>query len=178
MSPALIIAVLAAGTIALIVAIILFAMARGRRTQAVFFLILGIVLLVVGAGLGWQQWNPNTVQPLVATPKGPVQVRALTALPVEPWVREAARQFNATNPTQDGQPVEVQVVAMDGLTALGKFDRDDFGALRRRNARGTLDRRDQAAQHDLPDCLDSRQPLSGGAGQRQPTRNVWVGMSS
>ncbi len=135
MSPALIIAVLAAGAIALILAIIFFAMARGRRTQAVFFLILGIVLLVVGAGLGWQKWNPNTAQPLVATPKGPVQVRVLTALPVEPWVREAATQFNATNPTQDGQPVEVQVIAMDGLTALGKFDRDDFGAL----ASGTRD---------------------------------------
>ena len=138
MSLALIIAILAAGAIAIVLAIILFAMAKGRRTQAVFLLILGIVLLVVGAGLGWQQWNPNTAQPLLATPKGPVQVRVLTALPVEPWVREAARQFNATNPTQDGQPVEVQVVAMDGLTALGKFDRDDFGALARRNARGTL----------------------------------------
>ena len=36
----------------------------------------------------------------------------------------------------------------------------------RRNARGTLGRRDRAAQHDLPDRLDSRQPLSGRAGER------------
>ena len=166
MSLALIIAILAAGAIALVLAIILFAVAKGRRTQAVFFLILGLVLLVVGAGLGWQQWNPNTAQPLVATPKGPVQVRVLTALPVEPWVREAARQFNASDPTQDGQPIEVEVVAMDGLTALGKFDRDEFGALPATNARGTLGRGDPAAQHDLPDRLDPRQPLPGGAGQR------------
>ena len=81
------------------------------------------MLLVVAAGLGWQNFNLNKPQPLVATPKGPVQVRVVTALPVEPWVREAAKRFNATNPKQDGQPVEIQVVAMDGLTALGKFDR-------------------------------------------------------
>ncbi len=138
MSLAPIIATLAVGAAAVIAAIILFAATRGRRTQAVFFLILGIVLLVVGAGLGWQRWNPNTVQPLVATPKGPIQVRILTALPVEPWVREAAKRFNATNPTQDGQSVEIQVVAMDGLTALGKFDRDDFGALPQGKTRDQL----------------------------------------
>ncbi len=138
MSLAPIIATLAVGAAAVIAAIILFAATRGRRTQAIFFLILGIVLLVVGAGLGWQRWNPNTVQPLVATPKGPVQVRILTALPVEPWVREAAKRFNATNPTQDGQSVEIQVVAMDGLTALGKFDRDDFGALPQGKTRDQL----------------------------------------
>ena len=119
MTLAPIIATLAVGAAAVIAAIILFAATRCRRTQAVFFLILGIVLLVVGAGLGWQRWNPNKVQPLVATPKGPIQVRVLTALPVEPWVREAAKRFNATNPTQDGQSVEIQVLAMDGLTALG-----------------------------------------------------------
>jgi|YNPNPStandDraft_1061719.scaffolds.fasta_scaffold03741_2 hypothetical protein len=101
----------------------------GRRTQAVFFLILGVVLLVVSAGLGWQQLGPGNPEPLVATPRGPVQVRVLTALPVEPWVREAAQRFNQGNFRQDGQPIEVQVIAMDGLTALGKFDRDDFGTL-------------------------------------------------
>jgi hypothetical protein len=53
----------------------------------------------------------------------------LTALPIEPWVREAAKRFNEADITQDGQPVEVQVIAMDGLTALGRFDRDEFGSL-------------------------------------------------
>jgi hypothetical protein len=101
----------------------------GRRTQAVFFLILGLVLLVVSAGLGWQKLGPGNPQPLLAQPSGPVQVRILTALPVEPWIREAAQRFNQGNHRQDGQPIEIQVIAMDGLTALGKFDRDDFGSL-------------------------------------------------
>jgi hypothetical protein len=114
----------------------------GRRTQAVFFTILGLVLLVVSGGLAWQKLGPNSPQPLVAAPQGPIQVRILTALPVEPWVRNAADSFNKTHPTQDGQPVEIQVTAMDGLTALGKFDRDEFGSL------GTKSR-DQATPDEL-----------------------------
>lgn len=131
MSLAPIIGTLALGVIAMVLAIYFFvASARGgRRTQAVFFLVLGLVLLVVAAGLGWQRFNPSNQQALVAAPTGPVQVRVVTALPIEPWVREAAKRFNASNPRQDGQPVEVQVIAIDGLTALGKFDRDDFGTL-------------------------------------------------
>jgi hypothetical protein len=114
----------------------------GRRTQAVFFTILGLVLLVVSGGLAWQKLGPGNPQPLVAAPRGPVQVRILTALPVEPWVRDAANRFNQSHPTQDGQPVEIQVTAMDGLTALGQFDRDEFGSL------GTKTR-DQATPDDL-----------------------------
>ncbi len=132
MSLAPIIGTLAGGLIAIALSIYFFiATARGgRRTQAVFFLILGLVLLAVAAGLGWQRFNPAAnSQPLVATPRGPVQIRVLTALPVEPWVREAAKSFNDGDFRQDGQSIEVQVIAMDGLTALGKFDRDDYGAL-------------------------------------------------
>ena len=132
MSLAPIIGALAVGLIALVLAIYFFAARSGQRTQAIFFLIVGLVLLVVGGALGWQRFsetNPAGPAPLVATPKGPIQIRILTALPVEPWVRDAARQFNEADFTQDGQPIEVQVTAIDGLTALGKFDRDDFGAL-------------------------------------------------
>ena len=71
----------------------------------------------------------------MAAPKGPVQVRVLTALPVEPWVREAADKFNKGNFKQDGQPIDVQVIAMDGLTALGKFDQDELRQPGRQDAR-------------------------------------------
>jgi hypothetical protein len=56
-------------------------------------------------------------------------VRILTALPVEPWVRSAAAAFNADNVTVDGVPVQVEIIAIDGLTALGRWDRNEFGAL-------------------------------------------------
>jgi hypothetical protein len=122
---------LAAGLIALGVSIYFWVAASrgGRRTQAVFFLILGLVLLAVSGGLAVRRLSSPGTQQLVATPRGPIQVRVLASLPVEPWVREAAKQFNQANVRQDGQPVQVEVIAMDGLTALGKFDRDDFGTL-------------------------------------------------
>lgn len=131
MNLAPIIGTLAVGLIAIGVSIYFWVAAQrgGRRTQAVFFMIVGIVLLVVSAGLAWQNLGPGSAQPLTAAPKGPIQVRVLTALPVEPWVREAASRFNQGDYRQDGQPIEVEVIAMDGLTALGKFDRDDFGSL-------------------------------------------------
>lgn len=58
-----------------------------------------------------------------------VEIRVLTALPVEPWVRSAAEQFNDGNHTVDGVPIEVDIVAVDGLTALGRWDRNEYGAL-------------------------------------------------
>jgi len=122
----------------------------GRRTQAVFFMILGIVLLVVSGGLAYGQLGPGKQQPLVALPTGPVEVRILTALPVEPWVRAAATQFNQGGYKQDGQPIDVQIIAMDGLTALGKYDRDEFGSL------GTKTR-DQLTPQELQQ-LDSTFP--------------------
>ena len=144
MSLAPIIAALAVGVVAIVLAIIFFASGGGRRTQAVFFLILGIVLLIVAAGLGIPRLTEQAsgTPLLVDKPSGPVQIRVLAALPIEPWVREAARRFNDGDFTQDGQPVEVQVIAMDGLTALGKFDRDDFGTLGERT-------RDQLSADEL-----------------------------
>jgi hypothetical protein len=140
---ALVIAALAAGLLAIGLSIYFWVAGGGRRTQAVFFTIVGLVLLVVSGGLALPLVNPaSNPQPLVVAPKGPVQVRILTALPVEPWVRQAAEKFNQGNFKQDGQPIEVQVIAMDGLTALGKFDRDDFGSLGDKT-------RDQASPEEL-----------------------------
>jgi hypothetical protein len=137
-----IIGMLAAGLLAIGLAIYFWVAAGGHRTQAVFFTIVGLVLLVVTGGLAWQKLGPGNPQPLVAAPQGPVQVRVLTALPVEPWVRQAADKFNKGNFKQDGQPIDVQIIAMDGLTALGKFDQDSFGSLGDKT-------RDQASPEEL-----------------------------
>ena len=103
-----------------------------KRTRIVFVVIVVVALLIVGAALAWRYLNPAQ-QPLTVTPKGPIQVRVITALPVEPWVREAARQFNAEKHKLEGEVIQVEIIAMDGLTALGKFDRDDFGVLGERS---------------------------------------------
>src|SRR5690606_1579434 len=58
-----------------------------------------------------------------------VTIRVLTALPIEPWVRNAATAFNNGDHRVDGVPIEVEIVAIDGLTALGRWDRNEYGAL-------------------------------------------------
>ena len=181
MNLAPILVTLGGGLLALVLSIYFWVSAGrgGRRTQAVFFLILGLVLLIVAAGLGWQRLGPNAQQqPLVATPRGPVQVRVLTALPVEPWVREAAQQFNAKGLRQDGQPIEVQVTAMDGLTALGKFDRDDFGTLGERKTREQLT--PQERQKLEPASRPSGFPTAAtwSSWRTPPTKSAWAATSS
>jgi Ca-activated chloride channel family protein len=57
---------------------------------------------------------------------GPVTVRIVTALPAEPWVSDAARRYNATRPTIEGAPVTIEVIPMDGVSALGRWSRGDW----------------------------------------------------
>ena len=98
-----------------------------KRSRIVFLAIVGVAIVIVGIALALRATNRE--QPLVVTPKGPIQVRILTALPVEPWVRAAAEQFNREKHKLEGEVIQVEIVAMDGLTALGKYDRNEFGAL-------------------------------------------------
>ncbi len=98
-----------------------------NRTRVVFFAFLLLALVIVGASLTWRALTRPAQ--LTITPKGPIQVRVLTALPVEPWVRAAARRFNEEGHTLEGERIQVEVIAMDGLAALGKWDRDEFGVL-------------------------------------------------
>jgi hypothetical protein len=97
-----------------------------NRTRWVFVLIIGAALAVVAVGV---------LLPLARDDSGggdeeasgdTVEVRVLTALPVEPWVRAAADQFNAENHTLEGHPIRVTVVPMDGLSALSKWDREEY----------------------------------------------------
>ncbi|HIC90145.1 MAG TPA: hypothetical protein EYP04_12185, partial [Anaerolineae bacterium] len=99
------------------------------RTRVVFIAVILLALVIVGAALAWRALNAPQGPPLTVKAKGPIHVRVLTALPVEPWVREAAKAFNKEDHKLEGEPIEVEVVAMDGLTALGKWDRDEFGTL-------------------------------------------------
>jgi len=98
-----------------------------KRSRIVFIIIVGIAIVIVGVALALR--STGREKPLVVVPKGPIEVRILTALPVEPWVRQAATTFNEENHKLEGEPIRIEIIAMDGLTALGKFDRNEFGAL-------------------------------------------------
>jgi len=128
-----------------------------NRTRLVFVLIVGAALIVVAVGL---------LVPLLRDAGGDqdpeasgdtIEVRVLTALPVEPWVRDAADQFNASGPTLEGHPLRVTVVPMDGLSALSKWDREEFFVLGDRD-RETLtdDEKEQLADFPTVWIPDSR----------------------
>ena len=108
-----------------------------NRTRWIFVGIIVVALVIVGITLTYRGLRPDTGGSTPVTGGGAitvdhpdtVAVRVLTALPVEAWVRNAAASYNATAPTIDGVPITVEVIAMDGLTALGRWDRNTFGAL-------------------------------------------------
>lgn len=100
-----------------------------NRTRIIFIVIVAAAVLIVAAAAAVRLLSDQSTSSLAVQQKGPIKVRVLTALPVYDWVNEAAKQFNAEKRTLDGNPIEVEIISMDGLTALGKFDRDEFGTL-------------------------------------------------
>ncbi len=104
-----------------------------NRTRWIFIGILAVVFLIIGATflvslLRGQEASDGDADLTLDRPEA-IAVRVITALPVEPWVRSAAESFNTSGPELDGVPITVEVIAMDGLTALGRWDRNEFGAL-------------------------------------------------
>jgi len=87
------------------------------------------VVLVVGI-LVWRTITGNAAGPGLA-PARPqvVRIQVITALPVESWVQAAADEFSAAGHKLEGATIEVEIIPMDGLAALGKWKRNDFAAL-------------------------------------------------
>jgi hypothetical protein len=91
------------------------------RTRVVFFVLLAVVLVIIGVSLYTQRSGGiqlNKAEPL--------EVRVVCALPVEPFVRQAAERYNAEKHTLEGRPIVVSVVPMDGLVALGRWERGEM----------------------------------------------------
>jgi len=93
-----------------------------NRTRIIFFVVILLAVLIVAGSFLWRWLSQQ--QEVTAPVKGKLEVRIVCALPVEPWVQEAARQFNAEKHTLEGQPIEVSVVPMDGLTAMSRYEQE------------------------------------------------------
>jgi Bacterial extracellular solute-binding protein len=93
--------------------------------------------------------NPAAPGLTVEKPQS-VTIRVLAALPVEPWVRTAAEAFNKGNHKVDNTTIQVEVIAADGLTALGRWDRNEFGALEAEQRPENLGEAQRAALEDFP----------------------------
>ena len=100
-----------------------------NRTRLVFVLIVGAALIVVAVGVLLPMVKDNSEDEDQGASGDTVEVRVLTALPIEPWVRAAAEQFNSEQHTIEDHPIRVTVVPMDGLSALCKWDREEFFVL-------------------------------------------------
>jgi hypothetical protein len=85
-------------------------------------------LVIVGVSLLLNQGTAPGAGLTVEKP-AEVRIRILSAIPVEPWVREMAAKYNAENRKVGGAVVRVDIVTMDGLIALSKWDKDAFGTL-------------------------------------------------
>jgi hypothetical protein len=122
-----------------------------NRTRAIFIGILAAAVLIVVISLALRGTAADEPAPglTVERPEA-VSIRILTALPVEPWVRSAAQAFNAGDYAVDGVPIEVEVVGMDGLTALGRWDRNEFGALETDVRPEDLTEEERQALEDFP----------------------------
>ena len=57
-----------------------------------------------------------------------VEVRVVCALPIEEWISESARAFNAEGHTVEGHPIRVEIIPMDGLTAMGRYEREEMNS--------------------------------------------------
>ena len=105
-----------------------------NRTRIVFFVIIGLAVVIVAAGLIWNLvassepgQEPTTVPGQSSDET--LEVQVVTALPVADWVQEAANQFNTEKHTLEGQLIHVTITPMDGLTAKGRYDRDEMNPL-------------------------------------------------
>ena len=98
-----------------------------NRTRLIFFLVIAAALVIVGAGVVIQLM-PKSGTPAALTNQA-IEVRVVTALAVEPWVTEAAKSYNASNPKLEGRPIHVTIIPIDGLSALARYDSTSFEQL-------------------------------------------------
>jgi Ca-activated chloride channel family protein len=94
-----------------------------NRTRWVFVV---VVLLAVGiVVVSFLVQRAGGVQPLIEPPQT-LEVRIVCALPVESFVGTAAKEFNAQNRKLEGRPIRVTVEPMDGLAAMGRWEREEM----------------------------------------------------
>ncbi len=96
-----------------------------NRTRIVFFVVVFVALAIVGISVLARNLGGNLPNPT----QSPLEVRVICALPIEPWVQEAAQKYNAEKHTLDGRLISVTVTPMDSVSALGKWDRGEFNPI-------------------------------------------------
>ncbi|HFD39496.1 MAG TPA: hypothetical protein ENJ31_06570 [Anaerolineae bacterium] len=100
------------------------------KSRIIFFVIVGLAVIIVIGGLIWSQVGKSGPGPLTPEVQDDVlEVYVVSALPIADWVQEAANRFNAEQHTLEGYPIHVTVAPMDGLTAKGRYEREEMDPL-------------------------------------------------
>jgi hypothetical protein len=103
-----------------------------NRTRWVFFAIVGMAVTIVVVGVivlapssGDKPAPPGREE--IDTNQA-VEVSVVTALSIEPWIRDAASQFNQDRHILEdtGQPINVTIIPMDGLAAKSRLEREEM----------------------------------------------------
>ena len=103
-----------------------------NKTRIVFFVIIGVAIVIVAAGLIINALRPESTSPIIDPADSgtdTLEVQIVSAAAVADWVQEAANQFNAEKHALEGHPIHVSITPMDGLTAKGHYDRDEMDPL-------------------------------------------------
>ncbi len=96
-----------------------------NRTRLIFFAVVALAIIIVVIGLVAR--SAGSSNPIAAPASTePLDVRIVTALPIEPWVTGAANQYNAENHQLEGRLIRVTIIPMDGLAALNRYDSASF----------------------------------------------------
>ena len=101
-----------------------------NRTRIIFFVIIGLAIVIVIAGVLWTQLGKDSEGPgeLVAE-DDTLEVNVVAALPVADWVQDAARKFNEEQHTLEGHPIHITITPMDGLVAKGRYEQEGMEPL-------------------------------------------------
>ena len=97
------------------------------RTRIIFFAILGFALVSVAVGfIAFAFLGRRETTVSLTGGSEPLDVTIVAALSVEPWVSRSAKQFNEEDHSLEGRPIRVDVIAMDGLAAMGRYEREEM----------------------------------------------------
>ncbi|MDE0079867.1 MAG: substrate-binding domain-containing protein [Caldilineaceae bacterium] len=122
-----------------------------NRTRVFLVTVLSAAALFVVGTLAWRTISgEGGGSGLAATRPEIIRIRVVAAVPVEQWVSAAAEEFKADGRSTEGTTIEVEVIPMDGLVALGKWERNSFAALDREVLPGELHRDEHEALQDFP----------------------------
>lgn len=97
-----------------------------NRTRLIFVGVIAVALVIVAIGVITRATGSSGSPIAPAASTEPIELRIVTALPIEQWVTEAANAYNGENRQLDGRRVQVTIIPMDGLTALNRFDSASF----------------------------------------------------